>query len=193
MKEGVAEKLEQMFEKLLLEIDQKEIKEEVNELRRKNPTLTNEQLAEKMTRSAALKAASTGAVSGAAGGPIGLIAMGPDIFNLVRQQSRLIFALGFLYGREPNRPERVKEVIATLAVSTGAAVARKGVAHMIEQGLGKKVVQKIVKKLAGRLVARKLPTIAPIAGGFIGGGVNYLAVRSVGRVAAKYYTKEAPL
>lgn len=184
----VSEKIARAFERLLTEIDQAEIQRDVLEFRARHPELSDAQIADRLIRSAALKAATTGVVSGAAGGPFALIAMGPDIFNLVRQQSRLVLALAFLHGREPNAPDRLKEVMATLAVSTGASFARRGITQLLEKGLGSQIAYRIAKKLAGRLVARKLPTLAPIAGSVFGGGVNYLAVRSVGKVAAKYYS-----
>lgn len=186
---AIHEKIVAGFDLLLREIDQAQIAREVEKERAEHPTLSNEQLAQRMIRSAALKAASTGAVAGGVGGPLALLAMAPDIFNLVRQQSRLILAIAFLHGRTPNTPDRIREVTATLAISTGAAASRRGIVMLLEKGLSGGIAYKIAKKIAGRLLARKLPTLAPIAGGAIGGAVNYLAVRSVGRLALDYYGK----
>lgn len=187
---SINEKIVAGFNLLLREIDQNEIAHEVAQARSENPSLSREQIAQRLIRSAALKAATTGAVAGGVGGPLALLTMAPDIFNLVRQQSRLILAIAFLHERTPNTPDRLKEVTATLAISTGAAASRRGIVMLLEKGLGSGIAYKIAKKLAGRMLARKLPTLAPIAGGAIGGAVNYLAVRSVGRLALDYYSKE---
>lgn len=175
------------FEKLLREIDQDQVARDVAAMRAEHPTLGTTEIATKMVRSAALKAASTGAVAGGFGGPIAMLAMVPDIFNLVRQQSRLILSIAMLHGKEPNHPDRIREVMATLAISTGATASRHGITFLLQKGLGSEVAYRIAKKIAGRFIARKLPTLAPVAGGAIGGAVNYLAVRSVGRLALKYY------
>lgn len=188
-KNSINEKIVAGFDLLLREIDQEQIAREVAQARAEHPTLSREQIAQRLTRAAALKAASTGALSGGVGGPLALLTMAPDIFNLVRQQSRLILAIAFLHDRKPNAPDRLKEVMATLAISTGAAASRRGIIFLLERGLGSDIAYKIAKKVAGRLLARKLPTLAPIAGGAIGGAVNYLAVRSVGRLALDYYAK----
>jgi hypothetical protein len=191
IKDSINEKLVAGFELLLKEIDQNQIEKEVEEEVRKHPELSKAQIAQQLITAASRKAATTGALAGGFGGPIALLAMAPDIFNLVRQQSRLILAIAFLHGRKPGTPERLKEITATLAISTGAAGARRGIVFLLDKGLGSGIAYKITKKIAGRMMARKLPTLAPIAGGAIGGAVNYLAVRSVGRLALDFYSKNA--
>ena len=177
-----------LLERLFLEIDQDQVLEDVQRLRAERPGASNEQLAQEMTRSAARKAAITGTAAGAAGGAIGILAMAPDIFNLVRLQSRLILSVAFLYGRTPNVKERFREVLATLAISTGAAATRRGARFLISRSVEGQLAKRIVRRIAGRAMVRRLPAIVPILGGATGAALNYVAVKATGRAALAFYS-----
>lgn len=176
-----------MLQKLVAEIDRDAVESEVRQLESGHPGLTRKEVAALLTRRAALKASTTGAAAGAAGGIIALIATAPDVLNLVRQQSRLILGIAILYGREPKPEERAREVLATLAISSGAYALRRGMTEVIRRGLEREIAERVGRRLVGRLVARRIPALAPIAGTFIGGSLNYLAVRAAGRAAVAYY------
>lgn len=176
-----------LLETLFKELDQEEIRREVEALRRERPLATRKQLAAVLTRRAAVSTAVVGAGAGAAGGAIGMLAMAPDIFNLVREQSRLILSIAFLYDQAPGREERFREVLATLAISTGASATRRGARYLIAKGLEAGSAKPIVRRIAGRFVARKLPAIAPVVGSLAGAGLNYMAVRATAKVAVDYY------
>jgi hypothetical protein len=162
----------------------------VTQLRVDHPEASNLDLARLLTKKSARAAAAVGAVAGSAGGPIGLLAMGPDIFNLVRLQSRLVLAIAFLHGRRPHVQERFREVLATLAISTGASASRQGARYLLRRGLEGKAAEKIVKKIAGRFIARKVPAAIPLIGGAAGAGLNYLAVNATAKAALAYYATE---
>lgn len=181
-----------LLELLFRELDQDSIKADVEALRKARPTASRPELARTMTKKAALSAAAVGAGAGAAGGPIGMLAMAPDIFNLVRLQSRLILSIAFLYGHRPHVQERFREVLATLAISTGASASRQGVRYLLQKGLQEKAAKKIVTKIAGRFLARKLPAVIPIFGGAAGATLNYAAVHATGKAAVEYYSKSSP-
>lgn len=175
------------LERLLREIDQDEIVASVAQLQAKHPGETREELARRLLFKGALKTATVGTAAGAMGGPLALLAMGPDIFTLVREQSRLVLSIAVLYGQKPKVDERLNEVLAVLAVATGTTLARAGVRKLVTRGLEAEIVETVVKKIAGRAVARRLPRIIPVIGGIVGGAVNIGAMVAVERAALEYY------
>jgi hypothetical protein len=177
-----------LLERLFKEIDQESIQAEVRALKEAKPQMSREQLADHLTRKAAVRVAGVGAAAGIPGGPLAVLAMAPDIFNLVLQQSRLILSIAFLYDRKANRRQRFKEVLATLAVATGASAGRMGVRVLLAKGLEQAVAQKIARKIFGRFLARKLPSVAPLIGTVAGASMNYLSMRGVGKAAVAFYS-----
>src|SRR5687767_11265663 len=139
-----------ILEMLFHEIDQEAIQNDVTALRASKPKASKRDLAMIMTRRAAMKTATVGAAAGGIGGPYALLAMAPDIFNLVRQQSRLVLSIAFLYDQKPHLRERFREVLATLAISTGASVTRRGMRYLVEQALEAKAAKVLARKIAGR-------------------------------------------
>lgn len=179
-----------ILENLFHELDQKSIKAEVEALRRNMPEASREQIAKKMIARTAKQTAMVGATAGVPGGAFALLAAAPDIFNLVRAQSRLVLSIAFLYEQDPGIDERFREVLAVLALSTGASATRQGVRYLITKGLSGQTAEAIMKKVAGRFMARKIPSIAPVVGSVAGAGLNYMAVRATGRIAIEYYASE---
>ena len=177
-----------LIEKLFKEIDQDSIQAEVAALKKTKPNLSREQLADQLTKKAAVRVASVGAAAGVAGGPLGVLAMAPDIFNLVLQQSRLVLSIAFLYDQEPHLKQRFREVLATLAVATGASAGRQGMRLLIAKGLEQAAAAKLARKIFGRFLMRRIPAIAPVLGTVAGGTINYLSMRAVGRTAVSYYS-----
>ena len=176
-----------LLERLFKEIDQESIEAEIQALRKAKPEQTREQLAEYLTKRAAVRVASVGAAAGVPGGALAVLAMAPDIFNLVLQQSRLILSIAFLYDRKANVRQRFNEVLATLAVATGAAAGRLGVRVVLAKGLERTAATKIAKKIFGRFLARRIPTVAPLVGTVAGASINYLSMRAVGKAALAFY------
>jgi hypothetical protein len=177
-----------LLERLFKEIDQDSIQSEVDALRAAKPELTREQLADQLTKRAAVRVASVGAAAGIPSGPLAVLAMAPDIFNLVLQQSRLVLSIAFLYNRKPHVNRRFKEVLATLAVGTGASASRVGVRVLIAKGLEHAVAAKLARKIFGRYLVRRLPKVVPIVGTIAGASINYVSMRAVGKAAVAYYS-----
>lgn len=194
MSEEESGRFYELMQKLFKEIDQESIRAEVVALRKAKPEMSREQLAEHLTKKASVRVASVGAAAGIPGGALGVLAMAPDIFNLVLQQSRLILSIAFLYDRQPNLQQRFKEVLATLAVSTGASAGSHGARMLIVKGLERAAAGKLAKKIFGRALVRKLPAAAPILGTVAGGAINYFSMRGVGRAAVALYSgQELPV
>lgn len=173
--------------RLVEDVDLSSVQAEVAELRQKHPDATNEELVDRLTSSAARNAATTGAIAGAAGGVLALAALAPDVWNLVRQQSRLVLAISVVWGHPPDPAERAKEVLATMAAATGTAVARRGARHLAE----KAVAEAATRAVFGRLLARRAAALAPIAGAAVAGGANWMAVRAVGRAANAHFRRQS--
>ncbi len=181
----------ELIERLFKEIDQESIQAEVVALREAKPKLSREQLADHLTKKAAVRVASVGAAAGVVGGPLGILAMAPDIFNLVLQQSRLVLSIAFLYDRKPRVQERFREVLVTLAVGTGASAGRQGARYLIAKGLEHAAAAKLARKIFGRALVKRIPMIAPIVGTVVGGTVNYFSMRTVGKAAVSFYSQRA--
>jgi hypothetical protein len=179
-----------LLQNLFKEIDQQSIEAEVIALRAAKPEMTRQELALHLTKKAAVRVASVGAAAGIPGGPLGVLAMAPDIFNLVLQQSRLVLSIAFLYDEKPGLEERFKEVLATLAVATGASAGRQVSRLLITKGVEHAAAGKIARKIFGRFLVRRLPAVAPILGTVAGGTINYFAMRSVGKAAVKFYSEK---
>jgi len=176
-----------LLQKLFKEIDQDSIQAKVLALREAKPELSRKELARHLTRKAAVRVASVGAAAGIPGGPLGVLAMAPDIFNLVLQQSRLVLSIAFLYDRKPHVKERFREVLVTLAVATGASAGRQGARFLIAKGLERAAAGKLARKIFGRFLVKRIPALAPILGIVAGGTINYLSMRAVGKAAVNYY------
>jgi hypothetical protein len=179
-----------LLEKLFKEIDQQSIEAEVIALRAAKPDMTRQQLAEHLTKKAAVRVATVGAAAGIPGGPLGVLAMAPDIFNLVLQQSRLVLSIAFLYDEKPHVQQRFREVLATLAVATGASAGRQGARLLITKGLERAAAGKVARRIFGRFLVRRLPAVAPFLGTIAGGTINYVSMRSVGKAAVNFYSEK---
>ena len=189
-KKDLGQRFYKLIETLFRELDQESIMAEVEALRKKKPKSSREELAKELIDRTAKKTALVGATAGIPGGSFGLLAAAPDIFNLVRAQSRLVLSIAFLHEQKPGLEERFREVLAVLALSTGASATRQGVRFLIAKGLTGKTAESIMKKVAGRFMARRLPTLAPLVGSVAGAGLNYMAVQATGKIAIEYYSSE---
>lgn len=175
-----------LLERLFKEIDQESIQAEVAALKKAKPDLTREQLANHLTKKAAVRVAAVGAAVGVAGGALAILAMAPDIFNLVLQQSRLVLSIAFLYDRQPHLKQRFKEVLATLAVATGASAGRV----LAMKGIERAASARIARKIFGRALTRRIGNLAPVIGTLAGGTINYMSMRAVGKVAVAFYSRK---
>jgi hypothetical protein len=186
--EALERKFDSIFEKLMKELDHDRIRREVEAIQAEHPEEAREKIAARLARKSAIRTATVGATAGALGGPMALLAMAPDIFTLVREQSRLTLSIAFLYGQTPDLDERSREVLAVLAIATGTTVARSGARTIITKGLESRLAERVFRKIAGDFVIKRLPRIIPFIGGIVGGTVNVLAIAAVERAAVDYYS-----
>lgn len=191
-KPTLGDRFYEILEGLFRELDQAEIRREVDALRKRHPRASSASLSRMLIRRAALRTASVGAAAGVAGGPWALLAMAPDIFNLVREESRLVLSIAFLHGRRPSLKERFREVLAVLAASTGSSIARQSARRLIARGLESRAARSIVRRVAGRMMARRLPAAVPVIGTVLGGTMNYYSVKAVGEAAIRFYSESEP-
>jgi len=99
-----------------------------------------------------------------------------------------VLSIAFLYDRKPHLKQRFKEVLATLAVGTGASAGRLGVRVLVAKGLERAAAAKLARKIFGRFLVRRLPAVAPVLGTIAGASINYVSMRAVGKAAVAYYS-----
>ena len=189
-KRSFADYFYRLLEKAVRDIDQKAIEADVKAMRKTHPGVSQRELAMTMTRRAASKTAAIGAAASTVGsGPMALVAFAPDIFNLVRQQSRLVLSIAEIYGHRPSVRERVREVLITLGTASGASFVKKGAQYLVLNKMKDTTARGLVRHIAPRMIGRKLGAVlGPVIGFAIGGITNYLSVRAVGIAAQKYYS-----
>lgn len=189
-KRSFADRFYAILEKAVQDIDQKAIQADVQALRKIKPQASRRELATYMTRRAAMKTAAIGAAaSTVASGPMALVALAPDIFNLVRQQSRLVLSIAYIYDHQPSVRERLNEVLITLGTASGASITKKGLQYLVMKKLQQTAARRLARQIAPRLIVGRLGSVAGPAIGFaVGGVMNYLSVRAVGIAAQKYYS-----
>jgi hypothetical protein len=189
-KRNLSDRFYDLFERLFREIDQEAIEVEVRALREARPRASRKELAMFMTRKAAQKTATIGAAVGAVPGVFSVMALGPDIFQMVRQQSRLVLSIAFLYDQKPDLRKRFREVLATLAIASSASATKKGTQYLVTRSLQGTATRQLAKRIAGKYFGRKLSSaVVPALGFLLGGTINYLSVRAVGIAAQGYYSQ----
>ncbi|MBB2901009.1 hypothetical protein FHR75_001797 [Kineococcus radiotolerans] len=148
---------------------------------------------------------STGFLSGL-GGLITLpVTLPADFTVLWLTQARLAGAIAHLRGYDV-RSEEVRSVVlisllgssATEALSAaGVQIGTKSAMSAIKQVPGRVLIE-INKKVGFRLVTKagtkgivNLTKLAPIAGGFVGGGINFASTRAVGTWAKRNFPDDS--
>jgi hypothetical protein len=114
-------------------------------------------------------AATTGAVAGAGGGVTLLVGLPADMINTITQQFKVTLAV--IYNETGRYKVSFKEFMKVVGLSVGIEMGVKGLEFL---------TVKIAKELLKRLASRTAGRIIPIIGGVIGGGVNFIFIKSIG-------------
>lgn len=192
------------------------IREHVDELRARNPHLTNDQLALELVRSTRRRVAATGALSGAAAIAPGLgtvLAVGTvtsQALYALEQETELVLAIAMIYGHElSGSDERVVEALVVVGLASGAVKLREEVlvaggeriavaAFRRMPGLlmahgGGRILTRILVRVASSTTARIAARVIPLAVGVAAGaGFDWLTVTGLGRAAMRYYGPGGP-
>jgi hypothetical protein len=185
---SLAETFLKVVKKATSDLDVERIREDVLAFSRKHPELTTRQKADRMVISTARKAAAVGAVASLPPGWAALATIGPEMTALLVLQSRLILGIHVLYGGDPTPEERAAEVLVGLASGAGLEIGRR---------LTTRVAEELAGRLAARMAGREVSRLVPFLGAAAVAGLNYAAVRGVGkaviaRAVKKYGPPEIP-
>jgi hypothetical protein len=172
----LAETFLKVVEKAAKDLDLEALKTEMLAFSAKHPDLTTHEKAERLITTAARRAAALGAAASLPPGWLSLATIAPELSAVLVLQSRLIVSLHVLYGGPLSAEERALEVLAGLAAGAGMNVGRR---------LTTRAAEEIAARLVARLAGRELSHVVPILGAVAGAGLNYAAVRAVGRAALR--------
>jgi hypothetical protein len=192
------------------------IQAHIQQLRARNPHLTNDQLALVLIRSTRRRVAATAAMSGAAAITPGLgtlLAIGTitsQAFYALEQEIELVLAVAMIYGHElAGSDERVIEALLVVGLASGAVKLREDVlvaggerialaairrlpGMLLAHGGGRvisRILARFVTAGAAKMAARVIPLAVGVAAG---AGFDWLAVTGLGRAAMRYYGPGGP-
>ena len=188
----------------------------LQQLRARNPHLTNEQLALSLIRSTRRRGAVTEAMSGAAAIAPGLgtvLAIGTitsQAFYALEQEVELVLSIAMIYGHElSGSDDRVIEALLVVGLASGAVKLREDVlvaggeriavaairgmpGLLLVHGGGRvmsRILARFVTSGAARMAARVIPLAIGVAAG---AGFDWVAVTGLGRAAMRYYGPGGP-
>jgi uncharacterized protein (DUF697 family) len=165
-----------VVEKTTSDLDVEKLRADVRAFSAKHADLPTREKAERLVAVAARRAAALGAAASLPPGWLALATVGPELSAVLILQSRLIVSLHLLYGAPMTPEERALEVLAGLAAGAGMNVGRR---------LTTRAAEEIAARLVARLAGREIAHVVPVLGAIAGAGLNYAAVRAVGRAALK--------
>jgi UPF0271 protein len=192
------------------------IQAHINQLRARNPHLTNDQLAQALIRSTRRRVTTTAAISGATAIMPGLgtvMAIGTitsQAFYALEQEVELVLAVAMVYGHElAGSDERVIEALLVVGLAGGAVKLRedvlvaggerialaaiRGVPGILLAHGGGRVISRILARFVTSGAAKMAARVIPLAVGVAAGaGFDWLAVTGLGRAAIRYYGPGGP-
>lgn len=155
---------------LLADEDPEQVIREVRKIRLRHPDLSDDELAEKMIRRAAVACAVMGAVASAPAGFLLSFSPAADLSYQALRLHRLVLSIARSYsGRPTTSLERGMTVAGSLAVSATTGWLRRA-----------------ILRAARRPLSRRAPGLLPLASALIGGALSYAAARGVGAAARDY-------
>ena len=172
----LAETFLRLVEKAATDLDVEKLRADVHAFSARHPDLTTREKAERLVATTARRAAAIGAAASLPPGWLALVTVAPELSAVLVLQSRLIVSLHVLYGGPMTPEERALEVLAGLAAGAGMNVGRR---------LTTRAAEEVAERLVVRLAGREISHVVPVLGAIAGAGLNYAAVRAVGRAALR--------
>ncbi len=169
----------------------------VDAQRRLHPNLANDPdaLADRIIQKRQWYGAATSFVWGL-GGWFTLV---PNIAHIWRIHGRLVLSIAYIYGYDIRDPERREEIALCFALSS----AKEAVSQMLKDAgmigvrkallteTSKQFIKSLPRRLATIAGGRSLTNVSkvvPIAGGIVGGAVDFFSTRGVGKAAKAFYS-----
>lgn len=176
-------------------------------LRRDHPALSAADLARHAIRAAKIKAATAGAATGVASGPITMIpAAIADMWAVLKIESMLIGVIAALLDPEAlrNEHEMLRTDVIGVLFPAAASQALRQVGIRAGERLSQAVLRRyatedmlrLVTRMAAGLIGKQLTRDAlvkkaiPLVGMGIGAGWNWLEVQAIGLRAMRYYSQQ---
>lgn len=195
--------------------DLRKVREWVQEIKRENPELSNDEVAEYLSDKIVWLYTSQGAALALPGAIPGLgtiaqigvelSSVGVDVTLMVRNQTYLIFAIAECYGLK-GREILIQDTLICMGLWTNAVILTKG--GLVKLGtkaleanfkkrfpadilkaINKKVGTTILTKYGSKRGGVALGKLIPFGiGVLIGGGFSYLTMKNFGNSARKYFS-----
>lgn len=205
MKEEKIQKWSQELIEILKQTIEKEalyVEEYVNQLKKLNPGISNDELSKKIISRRSLKAGGIGGICNLGGLITMPITMPVDLYYCFKIQARMVLAIAYIYGWNIHDEDTATDILLVMGGTAGInALSKAGI--KVGQEFAKKAVKKFVTrevmKKINRILSRKIITkageksltsftkLVPIVGAPIGFAFNYLGTRGIGKVAFKFY------
>ena len=175
-------------------------------LRAKYPALTSLELADRAIHTAKLKAATSGAVTGAASSPLTMIpAALADMAAVLAIEGALVAEIGALLSPDSLKdPHALKADVITIVFPAAASQALRQFGIRAGERLTQAVMRKYatedfvrsISRYSARYIGKQLTRetlltkAVPLIGIGIGAGWNWLEVKAIGARAIRYYSDE---
>lgn len=180
-------------------INRGDIKKRVEKLKKKNPSLSREDLCRLIIRNKCKWCAGAGAVTalpGAVPGVGTLVAIiggtALDIAAMGYFTSEMILEIAAIHNRDLYISGTSREAVWVMVSAVGASAAGKSLTGVtVAQLSGRAFVSMLEKALLAigiKATQRTILRVIPFAGMLITGAVNYYTCKKVGEYVAKYYS-----
>lgn len=123
----------------------------------------------------------------------------PNVAHIWRIHGRLVLAIAYVYGYDLDDPDRREEIALCVVLSSANEAVSKMLKEAGMMGAKKALLtqtsKQFIKALPRRLVTiagkkslTNVSKIVPVAGGVVGGVVDFFSTRGVGKAAKAFYS-----
>ncbi|HPM78012.1 MAG TPA: hypothetical protein PK961_13040 [bacterium] len=185
-------------------LDEQQVRNDLEQLRAKHPQESPEELAWRLIRAYRRQGVSAGFLTGLPANPwLALPASAADVAAMIHLEMRLAARIALLYEpdffqREDARyellvpvfgSEVVHDIVKRFIGNDETAATRSMIERVFNKESMKAIRSLLLKHFAVRITRKALfAKMIPVVGGFIGGTVNYLEMREVGRRIIDYFS-----
>ena len=162
-----------------------------DELRRRYPYHTRDELVDVLVRDASLRSGMIGAVAALpamvpmAGTSLRIGALIPEFYYVLQEQAKMVMRIAELHGYVPKEEDKVTELLVVMGVSASLANGAEAVETFLEMAAARSLATGASS--AGRIAAKAIPLIG-VATSF---GLDYSATRMIGAAARRFYTRRS--
>ncbi len=186
----------------IITTDSVTIENYIDTLRTQNINISNDELAKKILNRKSFKSGLVGAITGL-GGLITLpVSIPADLALSWRIQATMAFSIAYIYGHTQETTDlktdlylilagdSAKEALKRFGIEVSKSVTKKAIDKYITRDvmvkIWKFVGQKIITK-AGEKSLTSFMKMVPLVGAPVGFTFDWIATRTVGKIAIKYY------